>query len=250
MAGRADSADRREGGREAGWFSTAAVALRRYVARRVPNSADAADIAQQAVLLAWGERGAPGAVHSRAWLFAIARPLIVDYRRARSRERLVELAASLVETEPSLQTRPDMAVVVVEGRERLRALVGSVAARLRLEHQVALLLADFHGHHDRTSAALLGMSLPSFKLLLREARARLRQLQGHPAARATAKGATARRPSTPAPSVAPSIPMLEIEKLGSGARTVEVQDQSRARARGPEASRVRKVLRGQAIAVG
>jgi DNA-directed RNA polymerase specialized sigma24 family protein len=232
VAIRADLPDRRADGREAGWLAAAAVPLRRYVARRVPSSADAEDIAQQAVLLAWEERSAGAAAHSPERLLAIARHLIVGYRRERSRNRLVELGASLVETEPSLQTRTDTAAVVVEGRERLSALLGPIAARLRLEHQVALLLADFHGHRDRRSAAVLGMSLPSFKRLLHGARARLRQLQGRPVA------------------PAPAIPMLEMESRGSGVRIVEVQIPSRVGASGREPSCTRKVLRGHAIAVG
>jgi RNA polymerase sigma factor (sigma-70 family) len=177
VAARADLPGRRGDGQEAGWFAAAAVALRRYVARRVSNSTDAEDIAQQAVLLAWEERSAAGAAHSPGWLAAIARHLIIDYQRERSRKPLADLAAPLVERESSPLTQPEMAAVVVEGRERLRALLGANAARLCLEHQVALLLAEFYGHRDRHSAAVLGMSLPSFRQLLHRARARMRQLQ-------------------------------------------------------------------------
>ncbi|HEU4384881.1 MAG TPA: RNA polymerase sigma factor [Anaeromyxobacteraceae bacterium] len=170
--------DRREPGRETGWSAAAAVALHRYVSRRVSNSADAADIAQQALLLAWGEREGHGRQHPQAWLFAIARHLVIDHYRARSRFRAVELSASLAETEPALQSRPDMAVAVAEGRQRLRALLDSMETRLCPEHQVAVLLADFHGLRDRHSAAVLRMTLPCFKLLLHGARARLRQFAG------------------------------------------------------------------------
>jgi RNA polymerase sigma-70 factor (ECF subfamily) len=141
------------------------------VARRVANAADAEDIAQQTLLQACAKlRTCRGESH-RAWLFTIARHLVVDHYRAKSRVRFVE-AAALAETEPALQTRPDVVLTASECRERLACLARCVTRRLRLEQQVAVLLADVHGHRDKDSAAALHMSVPCFKLLLHGARAR------------------------------------------------------------------------------
>ena len=143
----------------------------RFVARRVANSTDAADIAQQTLLLACAKRDTCRGENFSAWLCAIARHLIVDYYRTKNRFQFVE-AAGLAETESALQTPPD-STAVYEGRERLQGWRDCITHQLRLEEQVAVLLADVHDHRDKDSAAVLRMSVPSFKLLLHGARNRL-----------------------------------------------------------------------------
>ncbi len=150
-------------------------AVHRFVARRVANPHDAEDIAQQTLLLACAKLGTCRGENFRPWLLMIARHLIVDHYRTRNRFRFVE-AAGLAETEPALQTAPDAARAVCEPRERLSCWIDSVTSRLRLEEQVAVLLADMHGYRDKDSAAVLSMSVPCFKLLLHRTRARLRAL--------------------------------------------------------------------------
>jgi len=56
----------------------------------VANLADAADIAQQTLLLACAELSACRGENLSPWLFAIARHLIVDHYRAQNRFRFVE----------------------------------------------------------------------------------------------------------------------------------------------------------------
>jgi len=157
--------------------SFAAAEVHRFVARRVRNLDDAADIAQQTLLLACAKRSTCRAENASAWLFTIARHLIVDHYRARSRVRFQEVGA-LADTEPALRTAPDAVLAICQHRERLNCWVNCISRRLRLEEQVAVLLADVYGHRDKDSAAVLGMSLPSFKLLLHGARARLHAIAG------------------------------------------------------------------------
>lgn len=154
-----------------------AAKIHRFVSRRVANSADAADIAQQALLRAWAKRRHCRGESFSGWMFTIARHLIVDHYRAKGRFQFVELA-TVIEGEPALQTSPDSVRAVCERRERLSCLMGCITRQLRLEEQVAVLLADVYGHRDRDSARLLFMSLPSFKLLLHGARTRLREVAG------------------------------------------------------------------------
>lgn len=151
--------------------------LHRFVARRVANPVDAADIAQQTLLLACAKLDTCRGEDILPWLFTIARHQIVDHYRARGRFRFVE-ADTLAETEPALQTRPDVVHSACECRQRLGTWLDCITRRLRLEEQVAVLLADAYGHRDKDSADLLGMSVPSFKLLLHGARARLREIAG------------------------------------------------------------------------
>jgi RNA polymerase sigma-70 factor, ECF subfamily len=158
-------------------LAAAAKPVHLFVARRVRNPDDAADIAQQALLVACAKRDTCQNQNASGWLFAIARNLIVDYYRARGRSRFVE-ASSLADTEPALQTAPDAVHVTCQQRERLSRWVDCMNRNLPLEEQVAVLLADVYGHWDRDSAAELGLSLPSFKLLLHRARTRLNSIAG------------------------------------------------------------------------
>ena len=156
--------------------------LQLFVGRRVANVEDAEDIAQQALLLGWSELHAFRGANPQTWLLAIARNLITDHYRAQNRYQLLELTESLAQTEPALQSRPDAALAARECREQLDALLDRIS-HVCLAQQVAVLLADVYGHSDRDSAAVLCMSVPSFKLLLHGARMRLRAI----AARAAGK---------------------------------------------------------------
>ena len=156
-----------------------AAEVHRFVERRVANVADAADIAQQTLVQACANLSTFRGDSLRAWLFTIAQNLIVDHYRAQKRFQFVEVErAALAETEPALHTAPGAVRVVCESRERLRCWLDCVTHRLRLEQQIAVLLADIYGYRDRDSAVVLSMSLPCFKLLLHGARARLHEVAG------------------------------------------------------------------------
>lgn len=154
---------------------TVVAELHHFVARRVGNFADAADIAQQTLLVACAEIGTFHGGNLSRWLLTIARHLIVDHYRAENRFQFEEVAA-LQERESALRIPLDSVLAVAECRERLRLLLECITQRIYLEQQVALLLADVCGYCDKYSAAVLRMSLPCFKLLLHGARARLRQM--------------------------------------------------------------------------
>jgi RNA polymerase sigma-70 factor (ECF subfamily) len=160
-------------------FDLAATApgVHRFVARRVRNADDAADIAQQALLLAFKNRETCRNQDGSGWVFTIARNLIVDHYRARGRVRFME-AEAVADTEPALRTARDAVHVTCEQRLLLACWLGCVSQRLPLDEQVAVLLSDVHGYRDKGSAAEMGLSLPSFKLLLHRARARLHSIAG------------------------------------------------------------------------
>jgi RNA polymerase sigma-70 factor (ECF subfamily) len=158
-------------------IESSAADVHRFVARRVANPVDAADIAQQTLLVACAKLDTCRGDSVLPWLFTIARHQIVDHYRVTKRVRFVE-AAALAEIEPALQTQPDVVQVAYECRQKLGTWLSCITRRLRLEEQVAVLLADVYGHCDKDSAELLEMSVPSFKLLLHAARARLREIAG------------------------------------------------------------------------
>jgi DNA-directed RNA polymerase specialized sigma24 family protein len=150
--------------------------LRRFVARRVNSADDAADIVQETLTLACEEIGKRRVENLPRWLFTVANHLIIDHYRSQRRFTFMALRPGIVDAEPALQTRPDLAVAVAECHERLGVLLHRIARLDWMEHQVAVLMADVYGYRDTHSAAALHMSVPCFKLMLHGARVHLRQI--------------------------------------------------------------------------
>ena len=156
-----------------------APAVHRFVAQRIANRQDAEDIAQQVLLQALAKLSTFRGRNFQAWIFTISRHLVIDHYRTRNRVQFVEVSeAASGEAEPALQTGSDQLHSVCDCRARLGRWVHCVTQRLRLEQQVAVLLSDVHGYSDKASAAELEMTLPSFKLLLHEARSILNAWSG------------------------------------------------------------------------
>jgi RNA polymerase sigma-70 factor (ECF subfamily) len=151
--------------------------IHKFVMRRVSNAADAADIAQQTLLLACAKLHTFRGDNVRGWLFGIAQHLVIDYYRSRSRFQFVSVGNETDgETEPALRVPGDSVLNAYESHQRLTAWLARCAEGLALEHQVAVLLADVYEYSDKDAAAELGMTVSSFKLLLHEARLRLKEI--------------------------------------------------------------------------
>ncbi|MBI5388654.1 MAG: sigma-70 family RNA polymerase sigma factor [Verrucomicrobia bacterium] len=149
--------------------------VRRFVERALPNREDAADVYQQTLLQAYRRWPSFRGENFRAWLFTIARHLIVDHYRAQRRFTFVDVTQTgLWDSEPALQVPSEVVRLAFESRERLQLCLRCVTHRLPLHGQVALLLADFYGFTDKESAVAVRLSLPAFKKLLRKSRAHLR----------------------------------------------------------------------------
>jgi RNA polymerase sigma factor (sigma-70 family) len=155
----------------------AAEDIHRFVSQRVANRADAADIAQETLLIGCAKlhtfRG-----EIRGWLFAIAGNLIVDYDRARTEVHLIAMdPAADDEKESALQIPAEAVVAKCDFRRRLNGWLRRCDQLLDPGQQVAVLLADIYEYCDKDSAAMLKMSVPSFKLMLHRSRARLREFK-------------------------------------------------------------------------
>jgi RNA polymerase sigma-70 factor (ECF subfamily) len=145
----------------------------------VANRADAEDIAQQALLVACAKFKTLRGENLKGWLWTIARRLIVDFYRTQRRFEFVDTEdATHLAAEPALQTDPEAVPESCANRDRLRCYLDCIAKMLPLEAQVAVLLADVHGNLDKDSATAMRISLPSFKLLLHQGRARLHEVAG------------------------------------------------------------------------
>jgi RNA polymerase sigma-70 factor (ECF subfamily) len=150
--------------------------VHRFVSQRVANRADAADISQEALLIACAKLASFRGDNLNAWLFAIARNLIIDYYRSQGRFTFVTVTPAEGETEPALQIPHDAVLAECEFRQRLTSWLDRCTTSLDLEEQVAVLQSDVYDYRDKDSAAMLRMSVPSFKLLLHGARARLKAI--------------------------------------------------------------------------
>ncbi len=149
--------------------------VRLFVKRALSTPEDAEDVFQQTLLQAHRGRATFRGENFRAWLFTIARHLIVDHYRAKRRYTFVDVhETGLGNTETALQMPAEMVHGAFESRERLHLCLRCVTRRVTLHQQVALLLADFYGFTDKESATALKQTLPSFKKLLHKARSRLR----------------------------------------------------------------------------
>jgi DNA-directed RNA polymerase specialized sigma24 family protein len=147
--------------------------VHRFVALQVANPADAADIAQETLLAGWATFPAAGVEPIDEWLFAIARKRIAHYDRSRHQVRLVAIeTAAAHKKQTALQIGAD-AVDKCDCRRRVDGWLRRCAQLLRPGQHVAVMLADVYEYGDKDAAAMLHMSVPSFKLLLHRSRARL-----------------------------------------------------------------------------
>ena len=139
--------------------------LLRFVAARVPDSQEAHDLVQEVFLRATRlDQGLCGVENRRAWLFQVARNLLIDrYRTARDEIPL--------EDEPALaDVADDLAPV-----EALSQCLPRVLSELSPEDREAVSLCDLGGMTQASFAELKGLSLPGAKSRVQRARQRLRE---------------------------------------------------------------------------
>lgn len=140
--------------------------LLRFAYRRVdPGVAE--DVVAEAFLVAWRRFDDPPDQHdaARAWVFGIARGVILNTRRGAERQRalgvrLAEEAAGHVEPADDLAAR--------------RVDVARAWQRLSARHQETLALAVLDALPAPQAAAVLGISPVAFRLRLSRARRALR----------------------------------------------------------------------------
>lgn len=155
-------------------LATFSVDVHRQVAWRIKHAEDAADVAQQALLKAALKLSSFRGRNLRAWVFAITNNLIIDYYRARGRRVYVDVDVAET-TERVLRTEEQCVPENCDRSRQLQLWLLSLARLLALEEQVAVLMADIYGYRAKDSAPKLQITVPSYKLLLHDARAYLRK---------------------------------------------------------------------------
>ena len=139
--------------------------LLRFVARRVSDAQEANDLVQEVFLRATRlEHGLCGIDNRRAWLYQVARNLLID------RYRLAKEEVSHADEMGLSAEVPDLAPV-----EALSQCLPRVLTELSPEDREAITLCDIEGLSQQTLADRLGLTLPAAKSRIQRARRRLRE---------------------------------------------------------------------------
>ncbi|MFF0267557.1 RNA polymerase sigma factor [Kribbella sp. NPDC004536] len=148
--------------------------LVRFAQRRVPEP-QAEDIVAEAFLVAWRRPDdiPKGPADARAWLFGIARNVILNTHRGARRQHAV--AVRLAETTAAFGSGVDDDADLVARQVDLTRAWG----RLTEVHQEALALAVLDDLTAPQAATVLGISPVAFRLRLSRARRALRSLLDH-----------------------------------------------------------------------
>lgn len=139
-----------------------------YALRRVEDPEDAADVVAETFLVAWRRlEEVPMGARERLWLYAVARRVTANLRRAEGRRsRLAERLAESLRSEQLADTSPTGDAAAV-----LRAM-----RNLGEEDRELLLLVSWEGLTPGEAAKVLGISALAARSRLHRARRRLRAL--------------------------------------------------------------------------
>lgn len=148
-------------------YAEHAAALRRYALRLTGDRGRADDVVQETLLRAWKHLEVTGN-SARAWLFTVARHLIIDQSRSAQARHEVGLLDGLPE-----QAGPDEINAALD-----RMLIADAITRLSPEHREVICRSYYHGWTTALIAADLGIAEGTVKSRLHYAvRALRRALQ-------------------------------------------------------------------------
>jgi RNA polymerase sigma factor (sigma-70 family) len=142
-------------------------AIPAYALRRVDNPEDASDVVAETFLVAWRRLDEVPIGRERLWLYAVARRVTANVRRAKGRrtrlsERLAETLVAELAVHPGSGSK---------ATEVLRAMAG-----LGEEERELLLLVTWDELSPSEAAKVLGLSPLAARSRLHRARRRLRAL--------------------------------------------------------------------------
>jgi RNA polymerase sigma-70 factor (ECF subfamily) len=154
--------------------------LRRFIAHRVANEADAEDILQEVFLRLHQRRDAVRrGDRLGAWLFQVTRNAIVDHYRSPARRR--ELAAGetldmTIDVPSDDVDAADAARDAAQAQQELATCLRPMVGHLPDRFREAVTLVDLEGLTQPQAAARLGLSVSGMKSRVQRGRQALRQL--------------------------------------------------------------------------
>ena len=152
-------------------FDDAYRPLLAYALRRGASHADADDVVAETLLVAWRRRAElPSGSDALPWLYAVARRVLANRRRAAGRAQRFRQALRIGSSLPS-GSEPEPSL---EHGEEFRAVVAALR-RLPEQDQEVLRLAAWEGLGHRQIALSLDCSENAAALRLHRARQRLRE---------------------------------------------------------------------------
>ena len=136
-----------------------------YLARRVDQPADAADLLAEVFLVAWRRLDSIPEAQG-IWLLGVARKVLANYRRGNARRhQLADRLREEISTELSPRRPP--------------GVLGAALQALRPADRELITLTNWDGLSPTEVAALLGLSPETTRVRLHRARARLKALVDH-----------------------------------------------------------------------
>jgi RNA polymerase sigma-70 factor (ECF subfamily) len=152
--------------------------LRAFVGRRVRNQADVDDLVQRVLLqIVTGLRSLRDMDRLHAWVYRVARNVIVDYyrspaiRRERPSGDTVDLASAKESAESILREDDERAA-----RRELATCLLPMMRQLSPTYQDALRMADLEGVTQAEAARRAGVSVSGMKSRVQRARQQLRTI--------------------------------------------------------------------------
>ena len=149
-------------------------ALLRYGVRRIDHDT-ALDVVAETFLIAWRRPDAVPVDNPLPWLYATARRVLANHRRALTRRDHLDERIGAMATNGGTPVVADHADGVAARTDVLRAL-----AELSPSDQEVLMLTEWDGLPATTAAEALGCTLSAFKVRLHRARHRLAALMTTP----------------------------------------------------------------------
>ena len=163
------AADQRHAGTDDGAYRAMRTHLQVFIARRVENTQTAEDLTQE-VLLRLVRSNANELADPAAWLYRVARNVIIDHYRTRRPDPAGVEASELSNSVDPFADDPSLA------RQELAQCLRSLINQLDEPYRSAITAVDLDGRTHASVAAQTGLSVPGVKSRVQRARRQLRHL--------------------------------------------------------------------------
>ena len=163
------AADQRHGGTDNDAYRAMRRQLQAFIARRVESTQAAEDLTQE-VLLRLIRSNADELADPAAWLYRVARNVIIDHYRTRRPDPARVEASEL--SNPVDPFADNLSLARQELAQCLRSLIN----QLDEPYQSAITAVDLDGRTNASVAAQTGLSVPGMKSRVQRARRQLRHL--------------------------------------------------------------------------